>query len=105
MTQAPIIVWFRRDFRFSDQEALSAAHSTGRPIIPVFIFDEVFEVLGAAPKWRLGLAIECFKKKLERMGSSLILRRGNACEILQELVNETGALDVYWSRAYDPASI
>ena len=43
VTQAPIIVWFRRDFRFSDQEALSAAHSTGRPIIPVFIFDEVFE--------------------------------------------------------------
>ena len=43
MTQAPIIVWFRRDFRFSDHEALSAAHSTGRPIIPVFIFDEVFE--------------------------------------------------------------
>ena len=39
------------------------------------------------------------------MGSNLILRRGNASEILQELMNETGALDVYWSRAYDPASI
>ena len=39
------------------------------------------------------------------MGSNLILRRGNASEILQELMNETGALGVYWSRAYDPESI
>ena len=105
MTQAPLIVWFRRDFRLSDHEALNAAYETGRPIIPVFILDGVFEALGAAPKWRLGLAIEYFKKKLESMGSNLILRRGNASEILQELMNETGALDVYWSRAYDPASI
>ena len=105
MTQAPLIVWFRRDFRLSDHEALYAACETGRPIIPVFILDEVFEALGAAPKWRLGLAIKYFKKKLESMGSNLILRRGNASEILQELMNETGALDVYWSRAYDPASI
>jgi len=105
MTQAPVIVWFRRDFRLSDHEALNAAYETGRPIIPVFILDGVFEALGAAPKWRLGLAIEYFKKKLESMGSNLILRRGNASKILQELMNETGALDVYWSRAYDPASI
>ena len=53
----------------------------------------------------MGLAIEYFKKKLESMGSNLILRRGNTSEILQELMNETGALDVYWSRAYDPVSI
>ena len=105
MTQAPLIVWFRRDFRLSDHEALYAACETGRPIIPVFILDEVFDALGAAPKWRLGLAIEYFNKKLESMVSNLILRRGNASEILQELMNETGALDVYWSRAYDPASI
>ena len=105
MTQAPLIVWFRRDFRLIDHEALYAACETGRPIIPVFILDEVFEALGAASKWRLGLAIKYFKKKLESMGSNLILRRGNASEILQELMNETGALDVYWSRAYDPVSI
>ena len=54
MTQAPVIVWFRRDFRLSDHEALNAAYETGRPVIPVFILDEVFEALGAAPKWRLG---------------------------------------------------
>ena len=94
MTQAPLIVWFRRDFRLSDHEALYAACETGRPIIPVFILDEVFDALGAEPKWRLGLAIEYFKKKLESMGSNLILRRGNASEILQKLMNETGALDV-----------
>ena len=38
MTQAPVIVWFRRDFRFSDHEALSAAHSTYSGTVHVLTF-------------------------------------------------------------------
>ena len=105
MTKSPIIVWFRRDFRFSDHEALNAAQSSGRPVIPVFILDEVFESLGAASKWRLGLAIGHFKEKLKAIGSDLILRRGDPLKILLEIMVESNASDVFWSRAYDPASI
>ena len=105
MHQTPIIYWLRRDFRLGDHPGLTAVAATGRPVIPVFIYDDLIEALGAAPKWRLGLAAEHFATILEGIGSRLILRRGNALEVLRDLAAETGATAVHWSRAYDPAAI
>lgn len=101
----PILYWSRRDFRLADNPALTAAAEAGRPVIPVFILDEVAETHGACPKWRLGLGAEAFAKSLEDIGSRLIFRRGDALEVLTGLIRETGADAVYWSRAYDPESI
>ena len=101
----PVLLWFRRDFRLNDHPALAAAAATGRPVIPVFVHDECIEALGAAPKWRLGLAADCFDAKLHGIGSQLVFRRGNAADVLAELAAETNAAAVFWSRAYDPASV
>ena len=101
---SPILVWIRRDLRLSDHAALSAAAKTGRPVIPVFICDASLEDIGAAPKWRFGLGIAAFGQALEAINRRLILRRGDALEVLQTLVSETGAGAVYWQRAYDPDS-
>ncbi len=101
---APILLWFRRDFRLADHPMLSAAAATGRPLIPVFVHDEVVEALGAAPRWRMERAVEAFGARLERMGSGLILRRGRALDVIGTLIGETGADAVWWSRGYDPAS-
>lgn len=100
----PTLVWFRRDLRLSDHAALTEAASRG-PVIPVFIRDALVDGLGTAPQWRLGLGLESFAEALEAKGSRLILRSGPAVEVLSELVNETGAKAVYWSRAYDPDSV
>ncbi|MEO1153908.1 MAG: deoxyribodipyrimidine photo-lyase, partial [Pseudomonadota bacterium] len=51
----PIIWWVRRDFRLSDNPGLFEAAVSGRPVVPVFILDEVVETHGACPRWRLGL--------------------------------------------------
>ncbi len=102
---SPIILWFRRDLRLGDHPALAAAVQSGRPIVPVFILDDQAQGLGAAPKWRLGLGLEAFEKSLTQIGSRLILRRGTALDVLQDLLKETGAKYVFWSRAYDPAAI
>lgn len=101
---SPIIVWLRRDLRLADHGALAAAAGSGRPVIAVFINDEVVEGLGAAPKWRLGLAVAEFGRALDALGARLVLRRGRALEVLRALVAETGAGVVYWQRAYDPDS-
>ncbi len=101
----PILYWARRDFRLADNPALSAAAESGRPVIPVFIFDEVAEKHGACPKWRLGLGADAFGESLAGIGSRLIFRRGKALNVLTALVKETGADTIYWSRAYDPDSI
>ncbi|WP_170442530.1 cryptochrome/photolyase family protein [Ruegeria arenilitoris] len=103
--QSPIILWFRRDLRLSDHPALAAAAQTGRPVIPVFLRDQLVDDLGAAPKWRLGLGLAALSDGLERKGSKLILRSGPSLAALEDLIRETGATDVYWSRAYDPESI
>lgn len=102
---SPIILWFRRDLRLTDHPALDAAARTGRPVIPVFVHDEVVEGYGAAPKWRLGLGVESFAARLGEVGSRLTLRRGRAENVLAKLVEETGAGTVWWTRAYDPPSI
>ncbi len=103
--RSPVILWFRRDLRLSDHPALDAAVRSGRPVIPVFILDEVVERHGAAPKWRLGMGVEHFAARLEGIGSRLTLRQGRAAEVLEALVKETGADTVWWTRAYDPFSI
>jgi deoxyribodipyrimidine photo-lyase len=98
-------MWFRRDLRLSDQPALAAACKSGRPVIPLFIHDDQSEALGAAPKFRLGLALACLGETLAEKGSRLTLRRGDALDILRDVIKQTGAGAVYWSRLYDPAAI
>lgn len=100
----PILLWFRRDLRLGDHEALTAACESGRPVIPVFIHDEVVAGQGAAPRFRLGLSARSLAKGLEARGSRLILRRGKALEVLRDLIEDTGAGSVWWSRLYDPDS-
>ncbi len=89
----------------SDHPALRAAVETGRPVIPVWILDEVVETHGACPKWRLGLALAHFANVLKDANSRLILRRGKAVDVLRDLVRDTGAGAVYWTRLYDPESV
>lgn len=102
---SPILLWFRRDLRLRDHPALAAAAASGRPVIPVFIHDELVEGFGAAPRWRLGLGIAHFAETLAALGSRLILRRGTAAAQLALLAEETGAQDLWFSRAYDPDAI
>ena len=102
---SPIIMWFRRDLRLSDQPALAAACKSGRPVIPLFIHDDQSEALGAAPKFRLGLALASLGDTLKEKGSRLTLRRGDALNVLRDVIKQTGAGAVYWSRLYDPAAI
>ncbi len=92
----------RRDLRLSDNGALSYAVASGRPVIPVFIYDELPAGLGAASKWRLGLGLEYLKRSYNAVSSRLILRAGDAQAVLDQLISETGARSVVWNRLYEP---
>ena len=99
-----ILLWVRRDLRLSDHPAFAAAAATGRPVIPVFVADAQVAGMGAAPRWRLEQGLAAFGKALSDRGSRLILRRGDALEVLGALAAETGAGAVWWSRLYDAPS-
>lgn len=103
---SPILIWLRRDLRLSDHPAFTAAVATGRPVVPVFVLDALHDALGAAPKYRMGVGLEQFGQTLADKGSRLIFRRAeNALDALQDLIAETGAGAVYWSRQYDPDAV
>lgn len=104
MADTPLILWFRRDLRLDDQPMLAAAAASGRPLIPVFIADRSVTGIGAAARWRWGEGVESFGRRLVAQGARLILRRGAALPVLLELLAETGAGGVWWTRLYDPLS-
>ena len=101
---APTILWFRRDLRLSDHAALRAAVAQG-PVIPLFIRDDSVDGLGAAPKWRLRQGLDALSNALLAKGARLVFRSGAAQDVLGQVIAETGAARVYWSRLYDPQSV
>lgn len=107
MSKKIYILWFGRDLRISDSPLLHKSLEKDCIVIPVFIYDHVFEeMLGAAPKWRLHQSLRYFAANLHKhFGAKLILRRGKAQDVLDNLIEETGAQAVYWSRQYDKASL
>ncbi|WP_323784150.1 deoxyribodipyrimidine photo-lyase, partial [Leisingera sp.] len=106
MSTRPLAIWWiRRDLRLSDNPALTAALAGDSAVLPVYILDEQDAALGAAPKFRVGLGLEHFARELSKAGSRLILRRGKALDVLQQLARDTGAGAVHWSRLYDPQAI
>lgn len=101
----PIIFWYRQDLRTSDLPGLLAAASTGRPIIPCYILDDENPQewkVGAASRWWLHHSVKSLSGDLSALGGNLILRRGEAGAVLENVLDETGAQDIYCSRVYEP---
>ncbi len=104
----PVIVWFRADLRLHDHPALHAAVSSGRPVLPLFIFNE--ELLegktGSANRNRF--LLECLhdlKESLKSKGADLVVREGKATDVLKEIVKETNASALYYTADYSPYAI
>lgn len=101
----PVLAWFRRDLRLTDNPAWNAAAGSGRPVIPVFILDDRDRPMGSASRWWLHGSLRELHDALRRAGSRLILRRGPALKVMEELARETDAAAVFWNRLYDPALV
>lgn len=101
---APVILWFRRDLRLSDQAAVSAAAAEG-PVIPVFILDDEtpkHRRMGRASRWWLHHSLASLDASLRDKGSRLVLRRGKCDDQLTKIAQETGAARVHCLRHYEP---
>jgi len=106
MSSPPIIVWFRRDLRLTDNPALSAAADTGRPILPVYILELATDgrrSMGGASRWWLDKSLQALGDSIDGLNGNLILRSGEPEQVLTELITETGADQVHWNRRYGEA--
>lgn len=102
------IFWFRQDLRLADHPALTAAMDAYDIVIPIYIWapeEEGDWAYGGAMKWWLHHSLEALQASLKKHDSCLILRQGDSLKVLQQLIEETGADAVYWSRRYEPTII
>ena len=102
----PAVVWFREDLRLDDNPALSAAVASGRPLVAVYLLDEVspgVRPLGGAARWWLHQSLRSLSRSLADHGVELVFRQGAAGEEISRLVRETGAEAVFWNRRYGAA--
>ncbi|MEG8039313.1 deoxyribodipyrimidine photo-lyase [Sphingomonas sp. LR60] len=98
------LLWLRQDLRLHDQPALVAAAQQG-PVIPVYILDDDAPGdwrIGGAQRWWLHQSLASLDKALRDKGSRLILRRGDAVSILNELAEASGAEAIHAMRHYEP---
>jgi deoxyribodipyrimidine photo-lyase len=98
-----MLLWFRRDLRLRDNPSVVAAVRSGRPVIPLFILElqSAARSPGAASLWWLDKSLKSLGADLAALGSRLVLRQGDAGAILAELVADTGAELLIYSRVYE----
>jgi len=104
LKQPVSIVWFRRDLRLQDNPALTAAAERGA-VLPLYVWtpgEKGRWSPGAASRWWLHHSLERLDAALRRRRSRLVLRRGEALDVLREVARESGADAVFWNRCYEP---
>jgi deoxyribodipyrimidine photo-lyase len=102
---SPSLVWLRNDLRLTDNPALSAAASTGRPLLLVYVLDDAAAGrwrLGGAARWWLHHSLEALGKDVAARGGRLILRRGDSVSVLGALLRETNAAALSWNASVEP---
>jgi deoxyribodipyrimidine photo-lyase len=102
------IFWFRRDLRLEDNVGLFHALTSKYQVIPLFIFDE--EILDSLPKndARVGFiynSLEKINTQLQKIGSSLLVKKGKTLDIWQSLVEEFDVKEVFFNKDYEPFAI
>lgn len=98
---APSIMWFRQDLRLADNAALTAAAAAG-PLICVYVLDDETPGdwrMGAASRWWLHHSLKSLSARVP-----LVLRKGAADRVIAQVLQETGAASVHFSRDCAPWS-
>lgn len=104
-SDAPVLLWFRKDLRLDDNLALIKSAKSNRPVIPVYIDcgeASPYSPLGAAQRWWLHHSLEALDKALDKHGSRLVLRKGEPEAVLRKLAKECGAEVVAVNTVPDP---
>ncbi|MEY4025035.1 MAG: hypothetical protein RL438_548 [Actinomycetota bacterium] len=93
------VLWFRRDLRLTDNEALCAAAGLGE-VVPLFVLDPRFLSTSGAP--RLAFLFRNLRALNESMGGALVVRTGNPEEVVAQVCRESGAKRVVCAKDFAP---
>lgn len=90
---APVLLWFKRDLRVRDHPALSFAAARG-DVVPLVIVEPEYWHLPDVSGRHFAFLHDCvmdLRDHLAEIGQQLVLRVGDAVEVLERLRQQTGA--------------
>lgn len=88
MTQAPRIIWFKRDLRINDHAALLEASQSNAPVIPLYIIEPEYWKQPFASRRHWHFIHDCLVDlniALANLGQQLVIRVGDACKVIENL--------------------
>tara|TARA_X000000368_G_scaffold214429_2_gene169386 strand:- start:686 stop:2182 length:1497 start_codon:yes stop_codon:yes gene_type:complete len=97
MNNPPICVWFKRDLRIKDHEPLYSASKSGF-ILPLYIIEPKMIEAPDFDGLHWNFTRECLlelNKQLSALGQPLIIRRGNAVEVFEEMRKQLHFTQLY----------
>ncbi len=98
------IVWFRRDLRLSDNDALTAAVRSGEQVVCVYVHGSSWPTGRASLAW-LSASLEALDGSLRSRGSRLVQLTGEATHALKTFATRFNASDVHCSRVWTPEGL
>ena len=103
------IFWFRRDLRFFDNTGFFHALRSGKPVLPVFIFDKlILEELPDKRDKRVTFIYEALSKinlKLKEFNSSLLVLHDTPLNAFKKLIKGFKVNKVFTNHDYEPYAI
>jgi deoxyribodipyrimidine photo-lyase len=102
------LVWFRRDLRVHDHPSLHTALVGYDRVVPVFVLDGGLITGRYASGARTAFMLACLRElrsALVERGGGLVVREGDAAEVLVALAGEVGAGAVLWASDVGPYAI
>jgi len=106
MTTPLAVFWFRRDLRLDDNAGLSHALASGRPVLPIFIFDP--DILAGLPRNDARVTfiydtVQAMRAELEaKHARSLALYHGKPLDVFAQILRSHPITAVYTNHDYEP---
>lgn len=97
-----VVFWFRRDLRVDDNHGLHQALQRGRPLLPIFIFDD--ELLRGLPRddARVEFIHQALIKLHADLGDHLRVLRGRPVDLFRDLIKQHKISAVFCGEDYEP---
>lgn len=103
------IFWFRRDLRLEDNHGLFQALSSGKPILPLFIFDRnILDALDKPHDLRVQFihtALESINLALNKVGSTLTVFYDTPESVFKQIVDIYTVGTVFTNHDYEPYAL
>ena len=107
MNNPRILFWHRKDLRINDNKALKKAFSLSNAITSAYILDKnySYDFNANSRAWFLGHSLEELRNNWEKLGSRLILEKGDPVLLIPQLAKLIDAKFVVWNKSIEPYEI